>query len=211
MPSYLLSFYKANTRLRIDWPFAEYGHMVQETPCWMANDAEGQEIQRDYIIQKAKIISFQVPTASFLCHPKRCFLYHVAIFCKGPTEFPKKWFCFVISGYILDIETVSCPLLHGMDMDWNLEKLGKRFQVKYYVFKNHQKNYCLVLSDEICSISSDIVMTSAQKWRKTAISSWHSLCKFQCQHTRRHWLLLSVYLWLDCNSTNPWNATCEAI
>ena len=38
------------TRLRIDWPFAEYGHMVQETPCWMANDAEGQEKQRDYMI-----------------------------------------------------------------------------------------------------------------------------------------------------------------
>ena len=90
MPSYLLSFYKANTRLRIDWLFAEYGHMVQETPCWMANDAEGQEKQRDYIIQKAKIISFQVPTASFLYHPKRFFLYHVAIFRKGLLEFPKK-------------------------------------------------------------------------------------------------------------------------
>ena len=57
MPRCLLSFYKAKTRLRIDWPFAEYGHMVQETPCWMANDAKGQEKQRDYIIQKAKIIS----------------------------------------------------------------------------------------------------------------------------------------------------------
>ena len=57
----------------------------------------------------------------------------------------------------------------------------------------------------------NIVMTSAQKWTKTAISSLQSPFKFQCQHTRRHWLPLSVYLWLDCNSTNPWNATCEAI
>ena len=89
---------------------------------------------------------------------------------KGSLNSRKKWFRFVISGYILGTETVSCRLLQGMDMDWNLEKLGKRFQVKYYVFKNHQKNYCLVLSDEICSISSDIVMTSAQKWPKTAIS-----------------------------------------
>ena len=118
MPRYLLSFYKANTRLRIDGPFAEYGHMIQETPCWMVNDAEGQEKQRDYIIQEAKIISFQVPTASFLCHPTRSFLYHVTIFCKGPTEFPKKkWFYFVISGYILDNETVSCRLLQRMDID----------------------------------------------------------------------------------------------
>ena len=28
-------------------PFAVYSHMEQKTPCWMANDAEGQETQRD--------------------------------------------------------------------------------------------------------------------------------------------------------------------
>ena len=71
--AFFVSFYKAKTRLRINGPFAEYGHMVQQTPCWMPNDAEGQEKQRDYIIQKAEITSFQVPTASFLCHPARCF------------------------------------------------------------------------------------------------------------------------------------------
>ena len=59
MPSYLLSFTKLIRVFASIGTFAEYGHMVQETPCWMANDAEGQEIQRDYIIQKAKIISFQ--------------------------------------------------------------------------------------------------------------------------------------------------------
>ena len=68
---------------------------------------------------------------------------------------PKKWFRFVISGYILGIETVSCRLFQRMDMDCNLKKLGQLFQIKYYVFKNHQKNYWLVLSDEICSISSE--------------------------------------------------------
>ena len=122
MPSYLLSVYKANTRLRIDWPFAEYGHMVQETPCWMENDAEGQEIQRDYIIQKAKIISFQVPTASFLCHSKRCFLYHVAIFCKGPTEFPKKMvlFCY----FRLYFRHWNC-FLSSVARDGHGLKLGK--------------------------------------------------------------------------------------
>ena len=37
--------------------------MVQKKeikPCWMANDVEGQEKQRDNIIQKANILSFQV-------------------------------------------------------------------------------------------------------------------------------------------------------
>ena len=64
MPRYLLSFYKAKTRLRIDWPFAEYGHMVQETPCY---DAEGQEKQRDYIIQKANISNCIVSLPSNNC------------------------------------------------------------------------------------------------------------------------------------------------
>lgn len=34
-----------------------------ETPCWIANDTEGQEKQRDYIIQKANILCFQGPIA----------------------------------------------------------------------------------------------------------------------------------------------------
>ena len=38
-------------------PLAECGHM--------ANDVEGGEKNRDYIIQKADIHSFQGPTASF--------------------------------------------------------------------------------------------------------------------------------------------------
>ena len=37
-------------------PFAEYGHMVQKAPRWMANDAEGQEKRGDYISQKANIL-----------------------------------------------------------------------------------------------------------------------------------------------------------
>ena len=36
-----------------------------KTPCWMANDIEGQEKQRDYIIQKANILCFQGLTALF--------------------------------------------------------------------------------------------------------------------------------------------------
>ena len=39
--------------------------MVQKTPCWMANNAVEQEKQRDYIIQKANILSFQGPIALF--------------------------------------------------------------------------------------------------------------------------------------------------
>ena len=36
--------------------------MVQKKikPCWMANDVEGQEKQRDNTIKKANILSFQV-------------------------------------------------------------------------------------------------------------------------------------------------------
>ena len=45
--------------------YAEYGHMVQKKPCWMANNAVEQEKQRDYIIQKANILSFQGPIALF--------------------------------------------------------------------------------------------------------------------------------------------------
>ena len=33
-----------------NWPFADYGHMVQKTPNWMAKDAEGQEKQTGYMI-----------------------------------------------------------------------------------------------------------------------------------------------------------------
>ena len=39
--------------------------MGKKTPCWMGNDAVGQEKQKDYIIQKANILSFQGPTALF--------------------------------------------------------------------------------------------------------------------------------------------------
>ena len=121
----------------------------------MANNAEGQEIQRDYIIQKDKIISSSQCIVS-LPSNKVFFVPCGYIPQRAPWIPEKKWFRFVISGYILGTETVSCRLLQGMDMDWNLKKLGQLFQVKYYVFKYHQKNSdCLVLSDEICSISSE--------------------------------------------------------
>lgn len=46
-------------------PFAEYaGHMVQKTPCRMGNNTEGQDKQRDDIIQKTNVLSFQFLTAS---------------------------------------------------------------------------------------------------------------------------------------------------
>ena len=44
-------------------PFAEYGHMVQKAPRWMANEAEGQE-KRDYISQKANILFLRGPNVS---------------------------------------------------------------------------------------------------------------------------------------------------
>ena len=39
--------------------------MMQKSPSWMASHAEGQEKQRDNIIQKAKILCFQGHTKSF--------------------------------------------------------------------------------------------------------------------------------------------------
>ena len=48
----------ATNRFLRNGPFAEYNHMVRKTPCWMTNDAEGQETQRDDL-------SFHGPTASF--------------------------------------------------------------------------------------------------------------------------------------------------
>ena len=46
-------------------PLAEYaGHMVQKTPCRMGNNAKGQEKQRDDIIKKTNVLSFQCLTAS---------------------------------------------------------------------------------------------------------------------------------------------------
>ena len=56
--------------------------MVQKTPCWMANNAVEQEKQRDYIIQKANILSFQGPIALFAFQqgvfvPRNCILPRV--------------------------------------------------------------------------------------------------------------------------------------
>ena len=50
----------------------------------MANNAVGREKQRDYIIQKANILSFQGPIRLFALNSARCLLYHVTVFCKGP-------------------------------------------------------------------------------------------------------------------------------
>ena len=36
---------KRERRKAANAPFAENAHMAQKTPCWMANDAEGQEKQ----------------------------------------------------------------------------------------------------------------------------------------------------------------------
>ena len=49
-------------------PFAEYGHMVQKTPCWMACNTLGQEKQRERVtsFKKTSILSFQGPIALFV-------------------------------------------------------------------------------------------------------------------------------------------------
>ena len=52
--------------------------MMQKSPSWMASDAEGQEKQRDNIIQKAKILCFQGHTKSFAIQ-QGIFLYHVTV------------------------------------------------------------------------------------------------------------------------------------
>ena len=46
--------------------FEGNGGIIEKTPCWMANDAEGQEKLRGYVIQIANILSFQGPTRSRL-------------------------------------------------------------------------------------------------------------------------------------------------
>ena len=46
-------------------PFCTIRSHGRKKPCWMANEAEGQEKQRDYIIQNTKILSFQGSIASF--------------------------------------------------------------------------------------------------------------------------------------------------
>ena len=68
----------------------------------MANNAVGQEKQRDYIIQKANILSFQGPILLFALNSARCLLYHVAVFCKGPivNTFLGKM---IIVSFLLDI------------------------------------------------------------------------------------------------------------
>ena len=52
--------------------------MMQKSPSWMASHAEGQEKQRDNIIQKAKILCFQGHTKSFAIQ-QGIFLYHVTV------------------------------------------------------------------------------------------------------------------------------------
>ena len=52
--------------------------------CWVANDVVGQEKQKDYVFQKANILSFQGPTALFAVQ-QELFLHHVTVFYgKGP-------------------------------------------------------------------------------------------------------------------------------
>ena len=43
-------------------PFPWNSHMIQITPCWIANDTKGEDKQSDYIVQKANILTFtEVP------------------------------------------------------------------------------------------------------------------------------------------------------
>ena len=51
----------------------------------MANDAQGQEKQRDYITQKANILSLQGPTASFAIEQGIFFVPYDHIL-KGPID-----------------------------------------------------------------------------------------------------------------------------
>ena len=50
-------------------PFPWNSHMIQITPCWIANDTKGEDKQSDYIVQKANILTFtEVPLH---CLPRR--------------------------------------------------------------------------------------------------------------------------------------------
>ena len=73
---------KKESRKAANAPFAEYGHMVQKTPSWMANDAEGQEKQE--ITTFKKLVSFlfivplrRLPSSNVIFIP-------CAVYCKGP-------------------------------------------------------------------------------------------------------------------------------
>ena len=64
-------------------PFAEYGHMVQKkTPCWMANDAEGQEKQEITTFKKLISFLFKVPLRRL--PSSNVIFIPCAVYCKGP-------------------------------------------------------------------------------------------------------------------------------
>ena len=68
-------------------PYAEKIVTWNKNTCWVANDAVGHEKQKDYVIQKANILSFQGPTALFALQ-QGLFLHHVTVFSeKGPLPF----------------------------------------------------------------------------------------------------------------------------
>ena len=61
-------------------------------PCWLGNNPEGQQKQRDHIIQKLKlknIFSFQVPLPHLPSSKVFFFLHHVTVSCKGTIELVK--------------------------------------------------------------------------------------------------------------------------
>ena len=67
-------------------PFAEYVHMVQKTPCcrgWQTTQRGKENKETSF----KKLVSFLSRSLRVVCHPARCFLHHVTIFCKGPILF----------------------------------------------------------------------------------------------------------------------------
>ena len=71
-----------------NWPFADYGHMVQKTPNWMAKDAERARKTNRLHDLKSKYPFFQGPTASFAIQ-QGVFCIIWLYFAKGPLSHSK--------------------------------------------------------------------------------------------------------------------------
>ena len=64
-------------------PFARDGHMIQKSPCWMANGAVGPLKERLWAFWMRLSLCFFCPSASFAIQ-QGVFLYHVTVSCKEP-------------------------------------------------------------------------------------------------------------------------------
>ena len=71
----------AETLLHFNRPFARRGHVVQNPPCWMANNAVGHRKKTELTCEWLSSLYFM--SHCTICHPAWRILYHVTKSCKG--------------------------------------------------------------------------------------------------------------------------------